>query len=371
MLLPAVSGAPPVHARSHDEHAPTVHAVAVEVVELARCLGCGHAPAAVGYVCTRCETALVRLLDEIPAGYARLDATPHGSGAGIDGAERSAGGYGSRPAARVDVLALTVAPRRVDHPLDLDDRHLAPVIPFLQGADAPDTSRRARDPLAGPRAELVPTVVALGRVADRCRAEGLLPPLRGPRTVAGEALRLSDPDVVCELAGRWWVGEVLDELRAAAAALRAALDEVEPSVPLGACPRKVLDPGYLDEAGAYRRAPARPCGGLVRSRDAGRAATCSADPGHRWVGDNAVRALAGAAAELHLDLPALSAYLFGLGYGVVEVGVLRKWAQRDGWGRRSVGRRRLYRVGDVLISADRRRRVSGVSDVTASSGGAA
>lgn len=320
---------------------------AADALAPARCVGCDHAPPANGYLCGRCECAIPTLLAAIRDGFARLDATPHGSGAGLDTARLGAPTYGPRDGARVDVLALTTPPAGALArlaPVDVDEREPGPV-----------TSHRAPE---RPRPELVPTVVALGRVADRCRAEGLLSPLSGPRTVAGESLRLDAPGVVEELPYRWWVGEALVELRAAAGAIRAALDEVEPSVPLGRCTRKVLgDPQLRELDGRVRIVRAVDvCEGLVRTRDGGRGAVCSSDGGHRWHGAVSVRALAGQLDEVHLDAASLSTHLAGLGLGEVPVERLRKWALDDEWPRRRAGRRTLYRLGSVLVSAQRRQR---------------
>lgn len=348
--------------------------------EAPRCLGCDHRAAdpRIGYLCGSCERRIPALLDRIRDRYARLDATPHGSGAGLDGSSGGAGTFESKPAARVDVLALAYAPARLlagDLAGDVDEREPAPAAvapptspptspstsPSPGRASAPDTRRahtrgieHAGAGAGDARPDLVPTVVALGRVADRARAEGLLPPLAGPRTVAGEALRLSAAEVVVDLPSRWWVGWALDELRRADAALAAALDEVEPTVPLGPCPRTVLPARALDADGQLvARVPAA-CGGQVRSRDGGQSAACTGC-GYRWVGAASVQALAGRAGDAHLDAAAIAGYLDGLGYGEQPVERIRKWAQLDGWPRRRAGRRVLYRLGDALASARARR----------------
>lgn len=328
------------------------HDTAPPPFEPARCLGCHHRPATAGYLCSRCERRIPELLNTIRDGYPRLDPTPHGSGAGTDTAPHTRAPFGSRPAARVDVLALTTPPAGLrGHlpPADTDERAVAP--PPAPPGEAPDTSCCAQG-----RPDLPAVVVVLGRVADRCRVDGLLPPLRGPRTVYGEALRLSSPDLQAELPYRWWVGEVLDELRAVADAVRRALCEVEPSMPLGVCPRPVLPPRILDAAGAPAPRTATACGAQVRSRDAGTAAWC-VGCGHRWFGSVSVHALAGRAGQAMLDLPALATYLDGLGYGPdTPAARLRKWAQLDGWARERVGRRTVYRLADALDSARRYRR---------------
>lgn len=367
------------------QHAHTTRTDADEPApfEPARCLGCHHRPAdpTIGYLCGACEQRLPALLDRIRDGYHRLDPTPHGSGAGPDNTRTGPPVFASRPAARADVLALTVAPRNTlaaDLSDDVDERAAecplalcghrcscagrnASHPPAVDERTAPDTPRartrgieRAGARAGDARSDLPPVLVVLGRVADRCRADGLLGPLRGPRSVDGEWLRLSSAEVLVELPARWWVGEVLDDLAAADRAIRNALGEHEPSVPLGRCPRQVMPPRTLDADG--RPAPRVPerCGGQVRSRDGGRAAACTSCP-HRWHGAASVHALAGRAGAAMLDLPALAAYLDGLGYGEQPAPRMRKWAQLDRWERERVGTRTLYRLGDALASARARR----------------
>lgn len=345
----------------------------------ARCTGCDHAPAVNGHLCGPCERALVELPDLIRRDFARLDATPHGSGAGLDLARIDAPVYGPRPGARVDVLALTTAPARPLHrlpgpvgeaPARLVDAALASRARPREGENpcaAPGGA--GHEPAPGSGHEVArahePTVITVGRVVDRCREDGLVPALRGPRTVAGECLRLAAPGVGEELPYRWWAGEVLGELRGAHAALRAALGEVEPSVPLGRCTRPVLGPAVLVEPvdggpPTARRTTTR-CEGVVRSRDGGRSAVCSTDRGHRWHGHASVLALAGQVGDARLDAAHLAAYLDGLGYGEVPVPLLHKWASRDGWARVRRGRRTLYRLGDALVSAARHRPRRGVA----------
>lgn len=337
----------------------------------ALCLGCDQRPATAGHLCRRCEALITRLCDEIRRGFTRLDATPHGVGAGLDGAQRRPGGYGPRPGARVDVLALTTAPRSIRTPVP-GDRSTAvrsasgapvpgdPVTTAARAQGAPADERLDGPEQPGSRAEeLLPTVLAVGRIADQAREDGLIPALRGPRTVGGECLRLSGAQVVVELTGRWWIGWALAELRRAAAAIRAALGEDEPAAQLGPCPRLV--PGEavpaLDDAapdGLGLSAPGVACAGRVVSRDGGESARCTRCH-HPWVGRERVLALAGRLDELHLDAAALAAHLAAMGYGTVRVEVLWQWARRDDWSRRGAGRRTTYRLGDALVSARRRR----------------
>lgn len=362
--------------RPLDVPAPLLdHPDAAELLDRPRCLGCEHRPATVGYLCAGCERAWPALLDTIRGGWARLDATPHGAGAGHDGAGPGRSPYGPRDGARVDVLALTASPAgdlRLLPPPDLDtalDVSRATPVPDNPGSRAYDhfaecfpTSHASARPREGDRrsrTELQPTVVALGLVADQCREGGLIGPLAGPRTVAGEALRLSSPSVVEAVSSAWWAGWAFAVLRRQAGAIAAALDEVEPRVPLGPCPHITLGPARLDRVDDQVRVvrPRERCPGSVRSRDGGASARCTADSGHRWHGVDEVHGLAARLGDAHLDGPALRAYLEGLGHGEVSAVALRKWAQLDGWGRRRVGRGTLYRLADALVSAAARRPV--------------
>lgn len=285
------------------------------------CLACNHhAPRAL--LCTACLRRLTGLLAAIPAGHARLDPAP---GAAGPSGGRGAPGYGSRPPARVDVLSLLVAPGHAvtSRPLVVDEPD--------ERAD-PDTPENAPGH--------APLVVAVGRWADRAREDGLLPGLAGPRTVAGECLRLSG--IVELLAARWWVGDMVRDLAGTAHRLRAALGEPDaPTVPVGRCPRLVDD---------------TPCDGPVRARLTADTATC-ARCHHRWRGEDTMRRLGDALGGAMLDLAGLARYLDD----DVSVAGLRQWAHRDGWRRERVGRRTVYSLADARASWWARRGPRGVA----------
>jgi hypothetical protein len=280
------------------------------------CNGCDQRPAThESLTCQRCRQRLVDLLDEIARGFPRLDPTP--GAAGITGAP-GAPGFGSKSPARDDVLVLT------------------------------DRRRQAHDPEQPRNASSLLRTVA--HWADTLRVDGLLDRLDGPRTVAGECEALAS--AAGTLGRRWWFGDMLANLEAAAQHMRRALDEVEPTIPLGRCPRPAREAAAayevlvadVGEVLAARVSRAPRCGGEVRARVFGATARCRRC-GWRWEGEPELRRLGAQLGDAMLDLPALARYL-----GVDSLATLRSWAHRDGWDRVKVGRRTMYRLADARDS---------------------
>lgn len=284
-------------------------------------------------LCGGCKRRLAEHLDEIGRGYSRLDPRP-GSG-GDTG--RGAPGFGSRSPARDDVIALTDRRRNTYTPAS-SASSAAPD----QGGNAPTSLYRL-----------------VAHWADEARDAGLLDPLDdltvgspdGRRSVVWECWALRE--IVDDLAARWWVTDMARDVEAGVLQLRAALRELERTIPLGRCPRPApsAEPAFaavvaeLGEILAAQGAVVPRCDGEVRARAWGESARCRRC-GHRWEGERTLRVLGAQLGEALLDLAGLSRYLGG-----VKVPTLRKWAQRDEWGRVRVGGRTLYRLADARDSA--------------------
>lgn len=155
-------------------------------------------------------------------------------------------------------------------------------------------------------------------------------------------------DAVEELARGWWEApDFARAIRSSLAHVRRALGEVDPTIPIGTCPRlpaEHLEPEDLEllPAAAYRR----PCGGEIRARSYGQTAQCRGNCGTTWRGEVELRALGERLGDAWMDLPALARYLD------VKPGTLRQWARRDGWGREAGAHltRTLYRLQDARAS---------------------
>ena len=311
-----------------------------------RCTTCTRTRTPRGvYVCDGCTDRARRDLAAIPALYARLDGVELAPGQQRRDDGRQVGGHASRPPLRLEPLALGLAPDDVTAGRAIDTGDLD--VDVLRGA--PDSPTRARD---------LPTLTAVGRVADRCREDGLLAELEGRRSVHRECAALES--VLDAVAGRWWGGRVLRELGETAAALRTVLEGRATTVPVGQCPGRVAVL-VADEHGT-RPASAR-CEGTVRVRDGvdARCTRCT----RSWHGELEVRRLAALLGDAYLDAAALGEHLSAFrpeGGTRPTVDVLRQWAHRDGWGTRPSGRRTTYRVADALASAARR---WGLSDLSA------
>lgn len=274
-----------------------------------QCDGCDRpAPHDGGLLCTRCERALVELPARIRADFGRLELQP-----GRHGTQGARGpvGFTSKPPCAVAPLSLQYAPPEVAR-----GGHVAPVL--TSGGD-PDNLARAGEP----------TLVVLGRVADRCREHELLGPLCGMRTVTGESLRLER--VTGPITAAWWAGAALRALRSAARDLRRALGEDDPGVPLGDCPER--------HDGEQVR---------VRAYEDGQEARCAR--GHRWSGPDAVARLAAQLGDAWSDPAALAAYLAGVLGREVSADSVRKRASRQGWPARRSGTRAVFRLADARWS---------------------
>jgi hypothetical protein len=235
--------------------------------------------------------------------------------------------FASKPPLDLEPLALTLAPNGA-----LDDRPLTYELAHPR-AD-PDTPRVCV------REE--PLVVTVGRWADRAREDELLPPLRGGRSVHGEALRLSG--ILDALVRRWWAADMLRELAVAAERVDRALGRDEDrrrALPVGVCPAHYSDGTHT----------ARHCGGRVTATP--RLARCS-HCGRAWHGEQALRELGRLMGGAYLDLAALARWTDE------TVPLLRQWAHRDGWRRQVHGRRKLYSLADAQTSWLRRRQDVGV-----------
>ena len=292
-------------------------------------------------MCDGCLDRARRDLAAIPALYARLDDVELAPGQQRRDDGRQIGGHASRPPLRLEPLALALAPADVAAGRAIDTGDLDDDV--LRGA--PDSPTRARE---------LPTLTAVGRVADRCREEGLLAELDGARTVHRECAALES--VLAEVARRWWGGRVMRELGGAAAALRVVLEGRATTVPVGQCPGRV--PAVVDGRPVSVR-----CEGTVRVRDGvdARCTRCA----RSWHGDLEVRRLAALLGDAYLDAAALGEHLSAFrpeGGTRPTVDVLRQWAHRDRWETRPSGRRTTYRVADALASAARR---WGLSDLSA------
>jgi hypothetical protein len=293
------------------------------------CIACDQRPARRdSLACRPCLRRVTDHLDEIAAGYGRLDPTP--GAAGITGAPAPPG-YGSRSPARDTVLVLTDT-RRQAHDPDLPRNASSLLRTVAWWAD----EARIAGLLDEPRRTFA---------VDRRGAVGVL-----ARTVAGECEALAG--VVGRLGNVWWFGDMARNLDAAVGHLRRALGDVEQTVPLGACPRPA--PGYaamfealvgdVGEVLAARTSRAPRCGGEVRARAFGDSARCRRC-GHRWEGEAEVRRLGAQLGDAMLDLPGLARYL-----GVESLSTLRSWAMRDEWRRVKHGRRTLYSLDDARES---------------------
>jgi hypothetical protein len=303
----------------------TLAAPAEPATERPCCTACDRGGALAGQLlCSGCKRRLGEHLDEIGRGYGRLNPTP---GVGGDGG-RGAPGFGSRSPARDEVIALT-------------DRR--------RNTYTPSTSAGAR-PESGPNAYM-----SLFRLvawwADEARDVGLLAPLGGLRSVVWECWELRE--VLDDLARRWWVADMARDIEHGVLQLRRALHELESTIPVGRCPLPAPgeEPAYLEavaelgEILAAQSAAVPRCDGELRARAWGEEARCRRC-GTRWNGGEALRRLGAQLGEALLDLPGLVRYLGG-----VKVATLRKWAQRDGWGRVKIGGRTLYRLADARESA--------------------
>lgn len=330
-----------------------------ETPERPICLACNHGTPPGALLCPLCVRRLDELLGAIPAGFHRLDVRPGGTGP--DGG-RAPAGFGSRPPLRVDVLSLVVAPAHAvtARPLVVDDEPPTRDERALDGVPRadPDTPRNAR--------AQHPVVVAVGQWADRAREHGLLDELHGPRTVAGECLRLGG--IVEQLTRQWWVGDMVRDLARTEHVLRRALGEAEaPALPIGWCPRirdAHLDRYELlvDELGrrlADMAADAQGwrCGGAVRARLTADHASCTRCR-QQWRGEQTLERLGVQLGGAMLDLAGLVRYLDDPS---LTAAGLRQWAHRDGWRRERIGRRTVYALADARDSWWARRGVRGVA----------
>lgn len=249
------------------------------------CLSCDRRPASVGLLCERDRDSLAADLTALRRHYARLDPVP-GTGSARGG--RPAPGFGSRSPARDSVLVLT-DPR----PQTFD----------------PD---RPTEP-AG-------IVRVLGWWADAARDAGLVPQRTAARTVAGETAALAAH--LDRIAGQWWIADLLEAVRAAVGHLRTVQGELEPTIPLGACPH---------------------CGQAVRARSWGQRARCSGCSA-QWAGLAQLRELGEALGDALMDAAGIARYC------EAPVTTIRVWAHRDGWARTRRGGRTLYRLDDARAS---------------------
>lgn len=318
-----------------------------ETPEQPCCLACDHHTPPGALLCPHCARRLNELLAAIPDTYRRLDPRPGNTGP--DGG-RAPAGFGSRPPLRVDVLALLIAPTTAatSRPLRIDDAPRAD----------PDTPKSARTQH--------PVVVVVGQWADRARHDDLLPALSGPRTVAGECLRLSG--VLDQLARQWWAGELVRDLARTHHALLRTLGEAPPpALPIGWCPR-IRDhhlAGYEQLVDALGRRLANQaadaqgwrCGGTVRARLTADHASCARCRQH-WRGEHTLQRLGEQLGGAMLDLAGLVRYLDDP--SLTPEG-LRQWAHRDGWRRERIGRRTVYALADARDSWWARRGVRGVA----------
>lgn len=256
----------------------------------ALCVVCDRRPAEPGALLCRLDLdELAALLGELAAAYRDLDPEPGSAGGG---AGRGAPGFGSRSPARDTVLVLT------------------------------DRRTQAFDPARPEQPAGIVRVV--GWWADRAREDGLLPPhcRVGERTVDGEvALLVSVLDAV---AAAWWVADMRIAVDHAVRHLRAARGQLEPTIPLGACPFCAA--------------------GQVRARSWGQRARCQGC-GTRWEGVHELRRLGELLGEAEMDAAGIARYC---GVSVSTVGT---WAHRHGWERRRVGGRTLYRLSDARAAA--------------------
>lgn len=156
-------------------------------------------------------------------------------------------------------------------------------------------------------------------------------------------------EVVEDLARGWWEApDFARAIRGSLAHVRRALQEVEQTIPVGACPLRpdeLLQADELDDLTPSQRAA--PCGGEIRAKAHGHNARCGRCR-TEWRGEHELRALGDRLGDAWMDLAALTRYLD------VKPGTLRQWARRDGWGREP-GRdgtlgRTLYRVQDARAS---------------------
>lgn len=287
-------------------------------------------------LCLGCLRRLADNLRELAVGHARLDPRP---GSSTSHGGRGAPGFGSRSPARDDVLVLT-------------DRR--------DGATA-EPARNARS---------VPACVA--GWADRARESGVLAPRRVDGSWAVRALvpawqrrrlallaRRSRRDVAAEVAAlldrldavarQWWVAEMAAEVEGLLWHVRRALDELEPTVPIGACPVITDDAveiwnasWQLPDGASIREALA--CDGQIRARVFGEIARCRRC-GACWRGMEQLRDLSRLLGDALLDLPGLSRYLG------VPVSTLTTRAQREGWTKHGRRGRRLYSLRQARDSA--------------------
>lgn len=257
--------------------------------EQGACLVCDRRTAENGaLLCARDLEGLVALLGELTVGHRALDPQP---GAGGANGGRGAPGFGSRSPARDAVLVLT------------------------------DPRPQAFDP-ARPE-QPAGIVCVLGWWADRAREDGLIPVRRGPRTVDGEAALLVAH--VDQVARRWWVGEMVTSLRHAVRHVRLVRGQLEPTVPIGQCPK---------------------CSGQIRARSWGRQARCQGC-GMDWAGEQQLRALGEQLGDAEMDAAGIARYCG------VATSTVRVWAHRFEWEPIRRGGRRLYSLADARTAAIR------------------
>lgn len=294
-------------------------------------------------LCPRCQNRLGANLDELSTGHARLDPAPRSS---TRHGGRGAPGFGSRSPARDDVLVLT-DPRRGAGARSDDEKTVCASRSVLRCvAGWADRAREAR--------VLAPRRVDASWVANelpRHLAEIVLVELvaRSRRDVASEVAALLD--VLDEVACQWWVADMVADVESLLWHVRRALDELEPTVPIGACP--VVPDGAAEAwTASWTDLPPRlgvlvreslACGGQLRARVWGERATC-ARCGACWRSMEQLRELGRLLGGALLDLPGLSRYLG------TPVSTLTTWAHRDGWTKHGRRGRRLYPLEQARAS---------------------
>ena len=322
------------------------------------CTACDRNPTSPpALLCIGCLRRLGDQLRELATGYNRLDPTP---GSTTNHSGRSVPGFGSRSPARDDVLVLT-------------DRRdgAAPITTSTRTAAS--TATQVTDPGQARNARSVPRCVA--GWADRARESGVLAPRRvdassvanelparlaevvlvelvdrARRDVAAESARLLG--VLDLVACCWWVADMLDDVTGLLWHVRRALDELEPTIPVGACP-VVHDSAAAAWTASWADLPPRlgqlvrenlACAGQIRAKVWGERATC-ARCGACWRSMEQLRHLGRLLGDALLDLPGLSRYLG------VPISTLTTRAHRESWTKHGRRGRRLYSLEQARSSA--------------------
>lgn len=275
------------------------------MIDVALCLvdGFREAPEHAA-TCDRCVDRHRDALADVGRLYPRLSAVP-GSAVGATDAPAPPG-FESRSPARDEVLSLT------------DRRGSESVVTMLAGWHA-----LAHQAGAAPRA------YPLWGVHEYVHALTQRPALEWfARTLAAPGF--------------------VEDVRTARHRMLRVLGDLDPTVPVGACPI-VVEASYCPADGSITESP---CGGMIRARVYGETARCQ-QCRTTWEGLDEWRALGERLGDALLDAAGLARYLG------VPVSTVRTWASRDGWHPQHNGRRRVYSLVEARLSYQRRKHAEG------------